>query len=154
MKEARFVARRPKLALDDFFPYLINRLGVILVAGFLADALEPNHLSIAMWRVLVALSDQGTRRQVDLGDMTSIDASTLSRMVTRLAKMGLVTRARSETSDREVEIKLTAKGGALLDKLVPLAIRHECGATAGISKTDLATAKGVLRRMHANLTET
>ena len=40
-----------------------------------------------MWRVLAALSNSGEQRQVDLVDMTSIDASTMSRLVTRLVRM-------------------------------------------------------------------
>lgn len=145
------MARRPSFELNEFFPYLINRLGIALAGGFLGETLEPHRLSIAMWRVLVALSNEGKQRQVDLGDMTSIDTSTLSRMVTRLMKMGLVTRTRSETSNREVEVGLTAKGNALLDKLVPVAIGYEREAVAGISKADLAIVKRALRRMHENL---
>ena len=34
-----------------------------------------------MWRVLAALSNNGEQRQIDLVDMTSIDASTMSRLV-------------------------------------------------------------------------
>ena len=48
-----------------------------------------------MWRVLAALSNSGEQRQVDLAAMTSIDASTMSRLVSRLVRMGLVTRGRS-----------------------------------------------------------
>ena len=76
------MAQRPQLELADFFPYLINRVGFALVAGFTGDALDRHHLSIAMWRVLAALSNNGQQRQIDLADMTSIDVSTLSRLVT------------------------------------------------------------------------
>ena len=46
--------------------------------------------SIDMWRVLAALSNNGEQRQVDLVGMTSIDASTMSRLVSRLVRNGLV----------------------------------------------------------------
>ena len=86
---------RNKLDLPDYLPYLVNRVGAALVARFTADALAQHGLTIAMWRVLAALSDNGAQRQVDLAGLTSIDVSTLSRLVSRLIAMGLVTRLRS-----------------------------------------------------------
>ena len=88
------MAARPHLDLDDYLPYLINRVGFALAASLhrgRADAATGS--AIAMWRVLAALSNNGEQRQIDLVDMTSIDASTMSRLVTRLVRMGLVTRA-------------------------------------------------------------
>ena len=59
-------------------------------------------MTIAMWRVMVVLADKGDQRQVDLSSLTSIDASTLSRLVTRMTTVGLVSRTRSTNSTREV----------------------------------------------------
>ena len=101
---------RPQLDLANYLPYLVNRLGGALVANMTANALAPFDLTIDMWRLLAVLSYRGAQRQVDLVDMTSIEASTVSRLVTRLARMGLVTRKRSETSNREVVIELTRQG--------------------------------------------
>ena len=94
------MAERNHLELGNYLPYLINRVGFVLVENFTADALKNNALSIDMWRVLAALSNNGEQRQIDLVDMTSIDASTMSRLVTRLVRIGLVTRSRSKTSNR------------------------------------------------------
>jgi len=117
--------RRSKLELDDYFPYLINRVGTVLAVRFTAGQLAAHGLSIAMWRVLAVLSNNGGQRQIDLAGLTSIDASTLSRLVTRLVRMGLVSRARSRTSSREVVVSLSAKGRALVDRLIPAALSLE-----------------------------
>ena len=98
-----------RLDLAEHLPYLINRVGSALVARFSADALTGARLSIASWRVLAVLSNtlrsnRGGLRQTDLAEMTSIDASTLSRLVTRLAHDGLVKRTRSKTNCREVAV--------------------------------------------------
>ncbi len=142
--------RRARLQLDDFLPYLINRVGVALVARFTELALVRHQLSIDMWRVLAALSDNG-RRQIDLAGMTSIDASTISRMVTRLVKKGLVKRSRSRTSGREVVVELTVRGNALVDQLIPVALSVESSAARAMRAQDLARIKRLLRRMYANL---
>jgi MarR family transcriptional regulator, organic hydroperoxide resistance regulator len=140
-----------KVNLSDYLPYLVNRVGSILAEQFSAETLAPHGLSIALWRVLAVLAANGRQRQIDLADFTSIDASTLSRIVTRLVALGLVTRARSASSNREVAVALSAKGGALVARLIPAARRIEADAAAGISAEELAVVKRCLRRMYANM---
>jgi DNA-binding MarR family transcriptional regulator len=143
---------RTPLDLAEHLPYLINRVGSALVARFSADALASARLSIASWRVLAALANNGGLRQTDLAELTSIDASTLSRLITRLVHDGLVRRTRSKTDSREVAVALTPKAKSLMARLVPIAVGLQKEATRSLSKRDLATLKRVLRRMHGNLT--
>jgi DNA-binding MarR family transcriptional regulator len=140
-----------RLDLANYLPYLLNRVGFALVESFTADALKPNDLSIDMWRVLAALSSSGGQRQVDLSGMTSIDASTMSRLVSRLVRMGLVTRSRSARSSREVVVELTAKGRALVQRLIPIAKKLEQTASADVAAKDMAVVKRVLRGFYDNL---
>ncbi len=145
------MARRTVLKLDDFLPYLVNRAGAALVARFTQETLAGEHLTIDMWRVLAALSENGGQRQVDLAGMTSIETSTVSRLVTRLVHRGLVTRSRSRSNSREVVVQLSSKGATLVRKLIPIALDLERAALTGIPAKDLAAIKGWLRRMYANL---
>ena len=145
------MTRRPQLDLDNYLPYLLNRVGFALVESFTTNALAPHRLSIDMWRVLAALSSNGGQRQIDLVGMTSIDASTMSRLVTRLVRMGLVTRSRSKTSNREVVVALSPKGGALVGRLIPIAKQLEAIASSGIPAKDMAVVKRWLRKMHDNM---
>ena len=145
------MARPPRIELDDYLPYLVNRLGVALSARFAKDTLARRSLSIEMWRVLAVLSSQGEHRHADLGVMTSIDISTLSRMVSRLVRLGLVQRTGSTNDKRAVTVALTAKGGAVVATLIPIALAYERHATAGVPAPELALLKQALRRMHGNL---
>jgi MarR family transcriptional regulator, organic hydroperoxide resistance regulator len=147
------LSRQTPVDLSEHLPYLINRVGSALVARFSADALAGAHLSIASWRVLAVLSNKGGLRQTDLAEMTSIDASTLSRLITRLVHDGLVRRTRSKQDSREVTVQLTRKAETLLRKLIPIAVGLQKAATRNLSKRDLATLKRVLRKMHGNLTQ-
>jgi DNA-binding MarR family transcriptional regulator len=140
-----------KLDLGDYLPYLVNRVGTIIAEQFTAEALAAHDLSIAMWRVLVVLAENGGQRQIDLAGATSIDVSTLSRLVTRLVRMGLVSRTRSATSNREVVVKLDPKGRAALRELIPVARRTEALAMQGLSRSDLAITKRSLRRIYDNM---
>jgi DNA-binding MarR family transcriptional regulator len=144
------VNRRAHLELGNYLPYLLNRVGFALVESFTADALRKDGLSIDMWRVLAALSNNGGQRQVDLSDMTSIDVSTMSRLVSRLVRLGLVTRSRSRTSNREVVVALSPRGRALVRRLIPIAQELEKTASAGLSAKELAVIKRLLSRMYEN----
>jgi MarR family transcriptional regulator, organic hydroperoxide resistance regulator len=146
------VAERNHLDLGNYLPYLLNRVGFALVESFTADALKPNDLSIEMWRVLAALSNNGGQRQVDLSAMTSIDVSTMSRLVSRLVRMGLVTRSRSQKSSREVVVALSGKGRALVQRLIPIAKRLEQTASAGVAVRDMTEFKRMLTQIYGNLT--
>ena len=144
--------KRADLDLSEFMPYLINRVGAALVERFTADALRGTQLTIGTWRLLLAMSNHDGTRQVDLAALTSIEVSTVSRLVTRLVQRGLVSRTRSANSNREVVVSLTPKGRALVAGLVPVAAALEQAATRGVPAKELAAVKRVLRRMHANLT--
>lgn len=145
-------ARNPsRLELDDYLPYLVNRVGTIIAEQFAGEVLGEHGLSIAMWRVLAALAAQGSLRQIDLAGFTSIDTSTLSRLVSRLVRAGLVTRGRSASSNREVTVMLSGKGDALVARLVPLARQYEAAAIKGLSREELLMLKRCLRRVFGNM---
>ena len=141
-----------RLDLTSYLPFLVNRVGVAIAEGFSSERLKREGLTIYMWRVLAVLADTGEQRQVDLADMTSIDAPTISRLVTRLAHLKLVTRTRSSTSNREVRVVLTPKGAAVVRRLIPSALGWEDKATAGMSPKEVAAVKRTLARMYENLT--
>ena len=142
-----------KLDLDDYLPYLVNRVGTIIAEQFGGEVLAAHRLSIAMWRVMAAMASSGSQRQIDLADFTSIEASTLSRLVSRLVRMGLVTRARSANSNREVAVTLSAKGNTLVARLIPIAREYEADAIAGLAPEELMVLKRCLRRMYGNMKE-
>ena len=140
-----------KLDLADYLPYLVNRVGTIIADQFGQEALAAHGLSIAMWRVMAVLSSAGAQRQIDLAELTSTDASTLSRLVTRLTRLNLVTRTRSASSNREVAVKLSTRGDALVGRLVPIAKAYEATAIAGLPPQELAVLKRCLRRVYCNM---
>lgn len=143
--------RGTSLDLSDYLPYLINRVGVVLVERFTRDGLGGTRLTIGTWRLLAATANHDGVRQIDLARLTSIEVSTVSRLVTRLVRLGLVGRSRSAKSNREVTIRLTPRGRALFRELAPVATALQGAATRGVTKKEFATTRQVLSRMHENL---
>ena len=141
-----------RLDLTEYLPYLINRVGSALVTRFSEQALTGTRLNIATWRVLAALSNKAPLRQIDIAQITSTEVSTMSRLVTRLVHMGLVSRMRSSRSNREVVVDLTPKATALVAQLIPIAEELQAAAIRTLSRQDVTVLKRALRRMHENLT--
>jgi len=150
-RDFNLVSDRTGLKFSEYLPYLVNRVGWLLVTDFGQNTLARHQLSIAMWRVLAVLADDDGQRQIDVAASTSIDVSTLSRVVTRMVKMGLVSRTRSATSNREVTVRLTPKGAAILARIIPHAIELERRAISGVPAEDLNVIRRSLRRMYQNL---
>jgi DNA-binding MarR family transcriptional regulator len=136
--------------LGQYLPYLINRAGVRLAVNFARD-IAATGVAIQEWRVLAALAAHGEQRLSDLAGLTSIDLSTLSRLVGRMASAGLVARARGNGDARERRVALTAKGRRTTRAILPTARRYERLALAGLDATEAQALKRLLARVYANL---
>ncbi len=144
---------RPVYDLSQRLPYLINRLGVAVVARATDGGLARFNLTIPMWRVLAVLAHRGELRQVDLSAATSLDAPTVSRLISAGVRRGLVTRTRSDTSNREVTVRLTRAGRDIVVELLPMMVSVERALFRGVSKADIARFKAILRRMYDNMAD-
>ncbi|MGC1324967.1 MAG: hypothetical protein WA850_04410, partial [Xanthobacteraceae bacterium] len=52
---------------------------------------------------------------------------------------------------REVAVELSAKGTALVDRLIPVALAYEKAAIAGLSREETLVLKRCLRRVYGNM---
>jgi DNA-binding MarR family transcriptional regulator len=137
--------------LSQFLPYLINRAGSRLAVNF-GRGLKAHGIVVQEWRVLAALAAHGAQRLSDLAQLTSIDLSTLSRLVGRMVRAGLVERGRSGNGDkREVLVALSAKGARTTRTIIPMAQRYERVALRGLSADEARDLKRLLVRVYANL---
>lgn len=123
--------------LSTSFPYLLNRAGALIGEQF-ARRLAPFGVTVPMYRVLAALHERADQRLTDLAAMTSIEVSTLSRLVGTLARKGLISRRRPPGDGRAVAIALTARGRTLVVKLIPIAVEFEDLAQRGRTAKEIA----------------
>jgi len=136
--------------LGRYLPYLLNRAGVRLAVAF-GRELKPHGVVVQEWRVLAALAAHGAQRLSDLAALTSIDLSTLSRLVGRMVHGGLVARGRVGGDRREVRVRLTPRGRQTTRGIIPVARHYERVALAGFSPAEARTLRRQLIRLYANL---
>jgi MarR family transcriptional regulator, organic hydroperoxide resistance regulator len=138
--------------LTNSVPYLLNRVGVRMGEMF-SQRLAPYDVTLPMYRVLAGLSERADQRLGDLSEMTSVELSTLSRLVGTMKRQGFVSRARPDANGRTVEINLTPKGRALATKLMPLAAEFEWVGTQGLTSGEISILKDRLVAIYRNLDE-
>ena len=136
--------------LQGFLPYLINRAGARLALNFDRE-IQTHGVVVQEWRVLAALVAHGPQRLSDLAALTSIDLSTLSRLIGRMVRSGLVARGRTNGDRREVVVSLTAKGTRTTQAIIPIARRYERVALHSLSRAEERALKRLLVQVYSNL---
>lgn len=136
--------------LDDYLPYLLNRAGARIAAAF-TQVVRGYGITLPMWRVLAALNEADGQRMGELAERTSIDGSTLSRVVDAMQRQGLVVRQRRDEDQRSVTVRRTEAGVALTQKIVPLALHYETVALAGFSGPQAKLLKRMLIQVFRNI---
>jgi DNA-binding MarR family transcriptional regulator len=79
-----------------------------------ADQLGP--VSLVQLRALTVIDDADGANLIQLSEGMGVTVSTASRLVDRLVGAGLVDRRPSETTRREITLRLTQEGRALLSR--------------------------------------
>ena len=139
-----------RFVLKDFLPYLANRAGVKTGLVFGED-LHAFGVTLAEWRILIALWENENLRLNDVAEIIVADLSTTSRQVRGLEREGLIARARSRTDRRALDLVLTEKGRDLTSRLIPVAQMHERVATRGLTPSDLTVLRHCLQTIYENL---
>jgi DNA-binding MarR family transcriptional regulator len=138
--------------LDSYLPYLLNRAGARIATAF-GEEVRPLGATLQVWRVLAALRERDGRRMGDLSATTSIEVSTLTRLVDSMEKKGLVARRRDPQDSRVVLLYVAPSGKQLTRRILPIAERYEKVALKGFTAGEADVLKRALRRLYDNMDE-
>jgi DNA-binding MarR family transcriptional regulator len=138
--------RDPRLDLFKFVPFRLNRLAAEVSAALSSEYQARYGLDIPEWRVLATLGfrNQACSAQY-VAHCTRTHKSTISRAVTALMTRQLVERVENKDDRREFALRMTRKGKALYEKLIPRLLRKEREIMACLSakeQTDFARLLG------------
>lgn len=103
------------LLLENQLCFLVYRLHRD-ITDLYRPALERLALTYPQYLVMLVLWETPVLSVGQLGERLRLDSGTLSPLLKRLESAGLVTRTRSSTDERVVELSLTAAGRALRAK--------------------------------------
>lgn len=120
------VDRDATLDLFKFTPFRLNRLAAEVSAALSSEYRERYGLDIPEWRVLATLGFRNEPCSAQyISHCTRTHKSTISRAVTALMKRQLVERVENADDRREFQLRMTRKGDALYQQLIPRLLRRE-----------------------------
>jgi DNA-binding MarR family transcriptional regulator len=115
-----------RLDLFRFVPFRLNRLAAEVSAALSGEYQERYGLDIPGWRVLATLGFRNDACSAQyIAHCTRTHKSTISRAVTALMTRQLVERVENEDDRREFRLRMTRKGKALYEQLIPRLLRKE-----------------------------
>ena len=115
-----------KLDLFKFVPFRLNRLAAEVSSELSGEYQARYGLDIPEWRVLATLGFRAEACSAQyIAHCTRTHKSTISRAVTALMKRQLVERVENRHDRREFVLRMTRKGKALYERLIPRLLRKE-----------------------------
>ena len=112
-----------------FLPDLLARASHALVQGF-AEELRERGTSLPVWRVLAALSARPNETVTGLAEACLLQQPTMTKLLDRMARDGLVARSQDARDRRVVHVALTPEGEARAAELAVAAARYEAEVLA------------------------
>ena len=136
----------PRRFVDDYLAYLLARASHLVSRQFHAQ-LKPRGMPVPVWRVLSALSDGDGQPVTELARLTLFKQPTLTKVIDRMSRQGLVERRASARDRRKVLVYITPKGRALVTDLLARAKQHEREVLAGYSDSEVERLKAALHTL-------
>jgi DNA-binding MarR family transcriptional regulator len=124
--------------------FLIRRLHQIHLALF-AEECAPFGVTPVQFSIMTVAGAQPGLEQVALAQEVGVDRTTLTNVLTRLERRGLITRAAVPTDRRVKRVSLTEEGHATLQRMAEAAERAHARTIAALPAADRAIFLTALR---------
>jgi DNA-binding MarR family transcriptional regulator len=124
-------------------PFQLNRLAAEVSSALSVEYAARYGLDIPEWRVLATLGFRHDACSAQyIAHCTRTHKSTISRAVTSLMKRQIIERVENEDDRREFRLRLTRKGAALYEELIPRLLRKEQEILSCLSRRSGAISRG------------
>jgi DNA-binding MarR family transcriptional regulator len=135
-----------------FVPFRLNRLAAEVSQSLSSEYQERYGLDIPEWRVLATLGfgNEACSAQY-VSDRTRTHKSTISRAVTMLMRRKIIERVENRDDRREFRLRLTRKGRALYEELIPRLLRREQEILACLSRQEQKKFAALLGKIEQSL---
>jgi DNA-binding MarR family transcriptional regulator len=137
--------------LEDFLPYRLSVAANRVSRLFARRYSEAYGLSIPEWRVLAMVGRFGTLSPSAVGEWTAMDKVKVSRAAASLVTRGLLKQTQDPRDGRGRLLRLTRKGVAVHQGVVPLACELEEQLAEGMSRTEWSSLLKALDKLSVHV---
>ena len=146
------LGRNSRLDLLRFVPFRLNRLAAEVSQSLSSEYQDRYGLDIPEWRVLATLGFRNEAYSAQyVSDRTRTHKSTISRAVTMLMRRKIIERVENRDDRREFRLRLTRKGRALYEELIPRLLRRERQILACLSRQEQKKFAALLGKIEQRL---
>jgi DNA-binding MarR family transcriptional regulator len=136
-----------ELDLGHFLPYRLSVLSNTVSSALAGAYARRFGLTIPQWRVVAVLARSPGLSAAGVAERTAMDKVAVSRAVAGLTRSGRVRRVLAVSDRRRSVLTLTARGGAVYRRIVPLALAYERRLLAELSPVEQAQFDRLLGRL-------
>ena len=122
--------------LENFLPYRLSVAANRVSRLFARRYFEAFGLSIPEWRMLAIIGRFGTLSPSAVGESTAMDKVKVSRAAASLVARGLVRQTQDPQDGRGRLLRLTRRGVAVYEGMVPLACELEGQLAEGMTRSE------------------
>jgi len=108
-------------------------------------------IGVVEWRLMMFIGRTSETRANHICDATDLDKGAVSRSLRVLQGMGIVSVREDGADSRRHNVALTAKGRALHDRMVPLALERQRELVAGLTAHEVETFTRLIDRLQAKV---
>jgi DNA-binding MarR family transcriptional regulator len=147
MPSSAALKRTARLDLDRFLPYRLSVLSNRVSDAIARQYSDRFDLSIPEWRVMAVLGGAPDLSAREVAERTAMDKVQVSRAVESLVRARRVARTADAADGRIQRLALTAKGRAIYDEVVPLALHLEEMFLSALTPAERAQLDGLMRKL-------
>jgi DNA-binding MarR family transcriptional regulator len=140
----------PAFRIDDWPFYLIARTARRYEMD-MEQALRRIDMDLPSWRAVMLLHECSPSSVSEIAERAVIRLSTMTRVVQRLEKRGLVTLARRAADARVTDVHITPDGEKVVEQVRSVASRLYSSAFQDFDAGEIQTLNNLLRRVFGNL---
>ena len=134
--------------IDDYLLYLMARASHLISTEF-HDQIRRRGISVPVWRVLASLVGSAGETVTGLAEVCLLQQPTMTKLLDRMVRDGLVKRTQDTRDRRVVRVALTPRGETIAAELVLAARAHEAEVLARHPEADSVVVKALLRAILA-----
>ncbi|MFP7492222.1 MarR family transcriptional regulator [Terribacillus saccharophilus] len=134
-----------------------DELGLILSRTYLSLKRETSRmlqqfdLTPEQLSLVAELTKQDNITQKELADLTEREQTTVTKIIDKLVKKGLVTRGHDPHDRRAIRLKITADGRDLVETIKPKLKEVENHAYQGFQESDIELLHNLIHKLYQNL---
>lgn len=134
-------------ALENFLPYRLSVVTQTVSGGLSKIYASRFDLSVPQWRVMAVLGRYEPISANEVCDRTVMDKVAVSRAVQAMLRRGLVERTVDNRDRRRSALRLSKRGRAIHNEIVPMALEYERRLLESLTAEERAALDSLLKRL-------